>query len=293
MRAPLRRRRAFTLIELLVVIAIFGILLTMGVTAVFKVKLSGERKVELAAWKLARKTGGSSKRTIPFKILFIGNSYTSVNDLPGLITALAEAGGQAKIHTDSQLVGSATFEIHWNDGVALTKIKQGGWDFVVLQEQSMRPLLQRGLMHDYGKRLADEIKGIEAIPLLYQTWARQATPQTQGALSAAYLSLAEKVEGEVAPVGDAWGKALQQVPGLILHEADGSHPNATGSYLAACVFYAVIYERSPEGLPGQLTVNGAQMTDVPAATAVILQRIAWQSAQETKMNLLRRRGLAR
>lgn len=293
MRVTHRPRRAFTLIELLVVIAIFGVLLTMGVTAVFKVKLNGERKVELAAWKLARKTGGTCKRTTPFKILYIGNSYTFVNDLPALTASLAEAGNQAKIVTDSQLVGGATLEQHWNDGIALTKIQQGGWDFVVLQEQSMRPLLQRDLMHEYGKRFADEIKNVDAIPLLYQTWARQATPGTQGNLSAAYVTLADKVSGEVAPVGDAWGKALQQVPGLLLHSDDGSHPNPTGSYLAACVFYSVLYERSPEGLPGRLTVNGAVLTDVSDALAVTLQRIAWQTAQEMKTNLLRRRGLAR
>ena len=46
----------------------------------------------------------------PLKVLFIGNSYTSVNDLPSLVEALAEAAGGQGIESDQQLPGGFTFE---------------------------------------------------------------------------------------------------------------------------------------------------------------------------------------
>ena len=45
----------------------------------------------------------------PMKVLFIGNSYTYVNDLPSLVEALAEAAGGQKIETDQYLPGGYTF----------------------------------------------------------------------------------------------------------------------------------------------------------------------------------------
>jgi len=38
-------------------------------------------------------------------------------------------------------------------------------------------------------------------------------------------------------------------PKLVLHQADNSHPNPKGSYLAACVFYTTLLDRNPVGLP--------------------------------------------
>ena len=43
--------------------------------------------------------------------------------------------------------------------------------------------------------------------------------------------------------------------GKDLYKKDGSHPSAKGAYLAACVFYATIFEKSPEkiGFTGGLS----------------------------------------
>jgi hypothetical protein len=65
---------------------------------------------------------------------------------------------------------------------------------------------------------------------------------------------------------------LRSDPKLILHGADHKHPSATGTYLAACVFYATIFGKSPEGLPGRI----GGMSDGEARR---LQAIAWKSVQ--------------
>jgi hypothetical protein len=52
----------------------------------------------------------------------------------------------------------------------------------------------------------------------------------------------------VAPVGLGWQSALQHEPQLDLWGPDDKHPSPLGSYLAASVFYALIFNESPSGL---------------------------------------------
>ena len=78
----------------------------------------------------------------------------------------------------------------------------------------------------------------------------------QAGLNRACFSIAKQLRATVAPVGVAWRDALAADPELVLHTADKSHPNPAGFCLAACVFYATLLGKSPEGLPGQLVRNG-------------------------------------
>jgi hypothetical protein len=59
-----------------------------------------------------------------------------------------------------------------------------------------------------------------------------------------YSDLALQLPATVVPVGLAWGEALGRQPGLDLLGWSG-HPNQLGSYLMACVFYAVLSHRDP------------------------------------------------
>ena len=115
----------------------------------------------------------------PLKVLFIGNSYTSVNDLPSLLAALAEAAGGRKIETDQHLIGGCTFERHVKDRKAIEKIRERKWDVVVLQENSLQPILNRESMHRYARILHAEISKQGAKTVFYLTWARQHIPQMQ------------------------------------------------------------------------------------------------------------------
>ena len=52
---------------------------------------------------------GQGAAPAPLKVLFIGNSYTGVNDLPAMVVGLAEAAGGRKLEADRHLVGGCTF----------------------------------------------------------------------------------------------------------------------------------------------------------------------------------------
>jgi hypothetical protein len=60
-------------------------------------------------------------------------------------------------------------------------------------------------------------------------------------------------------------------PELDLWQGDGSHPNSYGTYLAACVFYAVIFQESPEGFTyyAELTEEVANTLQTAAANTVL------------------------
>src|SRR5690242_19588469 len=80
-------------------------------------------------------------------VLFIGNSFTARNDLPGLIARLAAARGKRLEH---RLItaGGASLRRHWNTGQALAAMRKDRYDFVVLQEQSTLPVKNAARMHE-------------------------------------------------------------------------------------------------------------------------------------------------
>src|SRR4051812_45886499 len=73
-----------------------------------------------------------------FHVLFIGNSYTYVNNLPQIVADVASSMGDSLIY-DSYAIGGYTLEQHFADSNCTNKIKAGGWDYVILQEQSQLP----------------------------------------------------------------------------------------------------------------------------------------------------------
>jgi hypothetical protein len=229
----------------------------------------------LAVVLVATRPAAAQESPKPVRVLFIGNSYTYVNDLPQMLADLAKAGKQAPLVHDRETPGGCSFEKHWKDGKAVKKIAAGPWDYVVLQEQSQRPISNPALMFDYAEKLDGEIQKQKTKTLLYLTWSRQDAPGEQAALSKAYLDLGKKLKATVAPAGMAWEKALKNDAKLVLHSADKSHPSKTGTYLTACVFYATIFDKSPEGLPGTIGALGDE-------EARKLQAIAWETVSELK-----------
>ncbi len=206
------------------------------------------------------------------QVLFIGNSLTYVNDLPKMVAELARAGKQRPLKYERETPGGCTLEKHWKDGKALAKIQSRKWDFVVLQDQSQAPLVKLDSMFDHAKKFDAEIKKQGAKTLLYMTWALRNKPDDQPAISKAYLDLSRDLKAELAPVGNAWEAAIKADGKLVLHEKDQKHPSPTGTCLAACVFYATIYGKSPEGLPGGI----GKLTDDAARP---LQVVAWKAVQ--------------
>ena len=199
----------------------------------------------------------NARTNLSLNVIFIGNSFTARNDLPGLIALLADAGGHRLRH---QLVsaGGASLRAHWNKGHAQDAIRQGDFDYVVLQEQSTLPVKNAARMHENVRLFDQVIRAAGARTALYVTWARRHAPETQRAIADAYESVGREVGATVVPVGLAWQRVLAGGGAPVLHDKDASHPTLAGSYLAACVFHAVLYPGGPvdldvgvDGLPDE------------------------------------------
>ncbi len=201
-------------------------------------------------------------------ILFIGNSYTYYHELPQILAELA--AGTRVIQTERETAGGQTLQWHYGDGagkgpVAIARKK---WDFVVLQEHSMRPLKEPETFVRYAVLLDQLVDAAGAQTIFYETWARKATPELQPQYDEGYGQVARVTHARLAPVGAAWARVRAERPDIELFDADGSHPTYAGSYLGACVFYGLILGQSPEGTPA---------LKVSADVAAYLQRTAWQT----------------
>src|SRR5262249_35080544 len=106
----------------------------------------------------------------------------------------------------------------------------------------------------------------------YMTWARQNAPESQQAITAAYASIAQELDAMVVPVGETWRSFLRKHDQPALHDKDQSHPSLAGSYLAACVFLAVLFKECPVGIDYEVPGLSAQHRG-------LLQETAWQACQ--------------
>jgi uncharacterized protein DUF4886 len=204
-------------------------------------------------------------------VLFIGNSFTARNKLPEMIASLAGAAGA---EMDYQLInmGGASLRMHWNKRAAQRAIENSKFDYVVLQEQSTLPVKNAERMRENVRLFDPVIRQSGAKTALYMTWARQQAPESQRAITDAYQSVGKEIGATVVPVGVAWQNFLAKHEKPVLHDRDKSHPSLAGSYLAACVFLATLFERSPVGI-------GAQPEGLGAAETKLLQQAAWVSVE--------------
>jgi hypothetical protein len=213
----------------------------------------------------------------PIRVLFIGNSYTQVNNLPEVFAALARAGHHA---VDTRMVapGGWALKDHWDKGDAHSALLDGHWNYVVLQEQSMlnnvvpvdgQPHVgSDAVFRPYAEKWAAEARRAGTTPVFYLTWARKLSPGDQASLNDAYVRAARDTGSALAPVGMAWARTRGEKPALELFQQDGSHPSPAGTYLAACTLYATIFHNSPQGLPN---------LDLSPDDARYLQSAAWSA----------------
>src|SRR5206468_12443834 len=103
-------------------------------------------------------------------VLFIGNSLTYVNDLPGILETLADSAHEALLETRMVAKPDYSLADHWADGDARGAIANGGWNVVVLQQGPSSLEGSRALLVEYAKNFAVPIHGVGARPALYQVW---------------------------------------------------------------------------------------------------------------------------
>ncbi len=229
------------------------------------------------------------------RVLFIGNSYTGVNNLPQIFHDVAATGGHAPAEIKAVTPGGVTLYQQLNSPDTLKLIDEGNWDIVILQAQSLEAAMSeqspnwryyflKGAAGLYDRSKAGSP---HAKIILYQTWARHADywndPKADRSIGNNPADMqarirkwhqnaaAQKNDFLIAPVGDAWELNYKNPNPVRLHASDNSHPAFNGSYLAALVIYGTIYH------PPNLNVS--YYGELSHTETIYLQTIAMQATQ--------------
>lgn len=195
-------------------------------------------------------------------ILFVGNSYTAVNNLPEMVYRMGLSTGDT-LHYTMNAPGGCTFQQHITQSASY--IQQSGWDYVVLQEQSQLPSFPASQFlaesYPFAQQLCQMIRQYnpEAQIIFYMTWGRENGDQENdqffpplgtyegmdSLLFERYMMMAQDNHTCVSPVGAVWHYLRDNHPDIQLYQSDGSHPSVAGTYAAACSFYTLIFHKNP------------------------------------------------
>lgn len=223
------------------------------------------------------------------KVLFLGNSYTSVNNLPQITADVAASVGDS-LEFESNTPGGYTLEAHSSNSGSLGLIMQGNWDFVILQEQSQLPSLPISQVEvdvfPYA-RFLDSLNNAYSPcgeSMFYMTWGRKNGDASNcgwwppvctytgmdSLLHLRYMMMADSNHAVLSPVGAVWRYIRQAYPNIELYQSDESHPSAAGSYAAACCFYTAIYKKDPSLITYNFTLDPTEATHIRAAAKFVV-----------------------
>ena len=220
-------------------------------------------------------------------VLFIGNSYTYFNNGVDQVLKLIASSKGNEIDVVSYSPGGYSFEEHSTNTNTLDYIQSREWDYVVLQEQSLKPAFPPSQVetetYPYAQILCDSIhnNSICTTPVFFMTWGRKngdagncavyppicTYEGMQWRLRQSYCEMALDNNGIVSPVGMVWKSIRESNPDIELYQSDESHPTNNGTYVAACTFYATIFNKSPLGADFP--------EEIDEQTATLIQNTAW------------------
>lgn len=228
------------------------------------------------------------------RVLFLGNSYTYVNNMPQIVADMATSTGDTLVW-EMEAPGGYLLSGHYTSMASKAKIQKGNWDYVVLQEQSQHPALPYQQVFNttflYAHVLDTMINYYNPCgeTIFYMTWGRKngdagmcASYSSQGwphfctyqgmdsVIRARYETMANDNQGTVSPAGAVWRVIRSQHPNIELYDADESHPSVAGSYAAACAFYTTIFRKDPTKLNYNYTLNATDAANIRAAAKTVV-----------------------
>ena len=226
------------------------------------------------------------------QVLFLGSSYFSYNDLPGLFQNLAQAGGKKVLVR--QVIPNGTY-LNYHVAGSIGTINSRQWDFVILQgvgrivaypEDAQFNLLStlnslEQIIH--ANNASTEITF--TMPWAFEDgmlWTAEGTDDYFDMQQLIYdntLTYPDLVDIMISPVGWAWNNImLEEPPEHYLFMSDWNHPTLRGSYLTACVIYSSVFRESVAGnsylagLPG----NEASHFQDTASSVVLDSLSIWR-----------------
>jgi hypothetical protein len=182
---------------------------------------------------------------------------------------MLSAGAGLDWVVEAQTMGGAALEDHWNGGTVVTRIENGNYDVVVMQQGPSALPESRVNLRQWTTRFDGVIRVAGGRSALYMVWPMRERFFDYDRVRDSYALAARGVSGYFLPAGESWRAAWREVASLPLYGPDGFHPTLAGSYAAALTIFAGLSGRSPLGLPAPPTL-GSDVVDQ-------LQRAAHQA----------------
>lgn len=230
-----------------------------------------------------------SAQHMKLNVLFLGNSFTSTNNLPVVVSSIAASMGDT-LTFDSNTPGGYTLKQHSLDPASTGKIAVGTWNYVVLQAQSQEPSFPDAQvatdLYPYATSLDSLVHNKNACgrTVFYMTWGYPdgdasncpiyppvCTYQGMDSLlNLRYNNMASSNNALVSPVGEVFKEIMRSLPGINLFQTDRVHPSEAGSYAAALTFYTILYRKDPSAVTFDFTLPPPQATLVKNVVKTIV-----------------------
>jgi hypothetical protein len=202
--------------------------------------------------------------TKTLSLLFVGNSLTYVNDMPGMLANIAASDKSSPVALQIKAITypNAKLDYMYAQSPALAYAQHHHIDYVVLQEHSDWYAAPGGFQ-DASNTADDWTRALRSLgekPIYFEVWGEGAgsplywggrgvagDPTPLGEATDARDAterLATRFGMPYAPVGDAFEEVAETPGAPDLYKLDRHHPSPAGSYLAALVFYRFLTGRS-------------------------------------------------
>lgn len=197
----------------------------------------------------------------PLRVVFVGNSYTYVNDLPMLFRALVHSQHpEREVETDAFVMPGGYLNDRWREGVVQRHLKSHRVDVLVLQEAGgwLRCADHPSLRTTFActdslrthKRFAEFAHKLGVRTVLFGTWG--ADVREQAAISRVLRRLSKAIDAVPADAGDAVIELRKLEPDHRLFSDAVMHPTPEVSMLAAIMLYTAIEGWLPQAKAVQI-----------------------------------------
>jgi hypothetical protein len=219
---------------------------------------------------------GASLEPLPaggHHVLFVGNSLTYTNDLPATLSAIAASAGDT-IRVATEAGPNLALVDHLTGATsAASRIAQGGWEYVILQQGPTPAGICRDSLVLWTKLFNTKIRTVGARPAVLMVWPIAGVGPPFDDVRVSFQMAAQAVDGTFLPAGEAWRAALRADPNIALYAGDGFHPSPIGTFLAALEIYERLTGHDARALPALAFSNGQPMT-LAETTIRLLQNAA-------------------
>lgn len=220
---------------------------------------------------LESRTDQANAKTV--RVLFVGDSLTFVNDLPGMLVRVANSDPSAPVRLQVRSVTApdASLSMLWDQGCALSRLKSEHYDVAVLQEHSYFwfPDMAESAREAAGRWIA-AARTHGARPLYFEPWTDEGDSYSdKGDAPEAAQNNARVFGADIVRIGEAFAQARATGGAPDLLASDHHHPSEAGTWLAALVIF--------HGLTGEPTERTTwRPSAVTPDQAATLEKIADQ-----------------